>query len=554
MAEPLQEEVLAVNDIQGNILAGFNKDFQTFLFLKIHDRDISKTWLRSIIPSIANVAEVLAFNRMFRALRARRGEDPRGMIATWMNIAFTSEGIKKLTSQDEVNKFQDTAFKIGMPRRAGFLGDPADISSDGHPNNWVVGGNNPEKYPDILLIVASDDITTLNTELNRIKAQIQALPKPTGEVDGKSALEIIYEQHGITRPDKPGHEHFGFKDGISHPGIRGLVSDSAEDFLTPRLLDPKDQLFEQFAKPGQPLIWPGQFVFGYKQQKHDEPTTPLPAATLCPAWANNGSYLVVRRLRQDVPAFWNFVNTKAAELSQKPGFNGMTPERFATLLVGRWPSGAPLMRSPNSDNEDLAKDSLANNHFSYVTPSQSVSLVPIPSYPGDNFPQARSDSSGLVCPYFAHIRKINPRDSATDTGGANDTFTRLVLRRGIAFGSPIKDPANPTIEELQEERGLMFVSYQASIEEQFEFLMRRWANRDNLPPPGAGPDPIIGQQENAGSRARSLKLTGSDNSTETIKLMQDWVIPTGGGYFFAPSISALKDVLANSGIHPTVHP
>ncbi|HEY9742435.1 MAG TPA: Dyp-type peroxidase [Coleofasciculaceae cyanobacterium] len=548
MAQPLQEEVLAVNDIQGNILAGFNKDFQTFLFLKIHDRDITKTWLRTIIPSIASVAEVLAFNRMFRALRARRGEDPRGMIATWINIAFTSEGIKKLTSQEEANKFQDTPFKIGMPRRAGFLDDPADISSDGHPNNWVVGGNNLEKYPDILLIVASDDITTLNTELNRIKADIQALAKPTGEVDDKSALEIIYEQQGMTRPDKPGHEHFGFKDGISHPGIRGLVSNLAEDFLTPRLLDPQDQLSQRFAKPGQPLVWPGQFVLGYKRQKDNEPIDPQDPATPSPAWAMNGSYLVVRRLRQDVPAFWNFVRTKAAELSQKPKFSDISPERFATLLVGRWPSGAPLMRSPKSDNEDLAKDSLANNHFSYVAASEPVPLIPIPDYPGDNFPQAPNDFSGLVCPHFAHVRKINPRDTATEQGGSNDTLTRLILRRGIPFGSPIKDPVNPTAEELQEERGLMFLSYQTSINKQFEFLMRVWANQDNQPPTGvntgAGPDPIIGQQENAGSRARSLKLTGSDNSTETIKLMQDWVIPTGGGYFFAPSISALKDVLA----------
>lgn len=543
MSELPTEEILAVEDIQGNILAGFKKDFQSLLFLKIYDRDIAKTWLRSITPQIANVAEVLAFNRMFRSLRARRGEDPRGMIATWINIAFTFEGIKKLTSEAEANKFSDTAFVKGMPRRSTFIGDPADTNSDGHPNKWVVGGNDPEKYPDMLLIIASDDITNLNTEIEKIKADIQALPKPIA-TDGKSAIKIIYEQQGITRSDKPGHEHFGFKDGISQPGIRGRVSKSANDFLTPRLLDPKDPQAQQYAKPGQPLIFAGQFVLGYKQQKHDDATIPLPAVKLSPRWAKNGSYLVVRRLRQDVPAFWSFVRTKAGELAQKPGFSNITPELFATLLVGRWASGAPLMRSPQSDNQELANDNFANNHFSYVTPSLPNSLIPLPDYSGDKFPQAPSDVSGLICPHFAHVRKINPRDSATDTGGANDTLTRLILRRGLPFGSPIKDTANPTPEELQEERGLIFLSYQASIEQQFEFLMRRWANKDNLPPPGGGPDPIIGQQQNADSRTRSLKLPGNDNSTEVINLTKDWVIPTGGGYFFAPSISALKDVLA----------
>jgi hypothetical protein len=35
----------------------------------------------------------------------------------------------------------------------------------------------------------------------------------------------------------------------------------------------------------------------------------------------------------------------------------------------------------------------------------------------------------------------------------------------------------------------------------------------------------------------------SQPKTEELTAPEDWVIPTGGGYFFAPSISALKDVL-----------
>ena len=44
---------------------------------------------------------------------------------------------------------------------------------------------------------------------------------------------------------------------------------------------------------------------------------------------------------------------------------------------------------------------------------------------------------GRVCPHFAHIRKVNPRDSVTDLGKTGDTLLRMLLRRGITFGPPL---------------------------------------------------------------------------------------------------------------------
>jgi Dyp-type peroxidase family len=545
MLDKIQEEVLEIADIQGNILAGFNKDFQCFLFLKIHDRHIAKSWLSSLVPSIASTEEVLLFNKMFRVLRIRRGKDPHGMSATWINIAFTYEGITKLTSAAESSKFQDTPFRLGLPLRSGLIGDPRDPLAEGSPNQWVVGGSDQNKYPDILLTIASDDPSYLLAEVNRLKSDLLALPR-LGNNNQDLALKIIYEQTGITRPDLPGHEHFGFKDGISQPGVRGRISSTEQDFLTARSIASEDPGANLYAKPGQPLIWPGQFVLGYNRQRADDAVKPQPASLLAPDWSRNGSFLVVRRLRQDVPAFWKFVNEQAARLSQKPGFANLTPEGFASLLVGRWPSGAPIMRSPDRENEALGQDSFANNYFEYVAATpQPLPLISIPDYPGDAFPQSPGDSLGNICPYFAHTRKVNPRDMPTESGAANKTLTRLILRRGIPFGSPLQDVNHPTPVELEEERGLMFLSYQTSIKEQFEFLMGTWVNQPDQPPPNppdAGVDPIIGQKNQAGNRTRVFKLKGSDDSIEEIETPIDWVIPTGGGYFFAPSISALRDI------------
>ncbi len=536
------EDLLEINDIQGNSLAGFNKDFQLFLFLKIHDPLISKAWIRDITPHIATVAEVLMFNNLFRTLRNRQKADPQGLVATWLNIAFTYEGIQKLVPATDAKQFRTgDPFRLGMPVRSGLIGDPSDPASVGHPNQWMIGGTDSNKYPDILLIIASDNPAQLNAEATRIKSTLATLPPFS---DGTRALEIIFEQPGATRPDQPGHEHFGFKDGISQPAVRGRISKTAHDFLSPRLIDPKVPEAAQYAKPGQPLIWPGQFVLGYRMQRDDDPIQPQKPQKLSPRWTKNGSFLVFRRLRQDVPAFWKFMQQTAARLAKKPGFAHMTPELLSAQLVGRWKSGAPLMRTPKADDLSLAKDSLANNHFFYGADTQKLPLITLTGYPGDNFPQAAQSSFGAVCPFSAHIRKVNPRDMGTDVGGANNTFTHHLLRRGIPFGAPLSDPLHPTTVERTEERGLLFISYQASIENQFEFLSRNWANSDKNPPPGGGHDPIIGQNQGQGSdRTRSFQLLGTDGSTETIEVPIDWVIPTGGGYFFAPSIKALKEVL-----------
>src|SRR5437867_11355253 len=79
------EPLLAMDNIQGNSIAGFNKDFQTLLLLKIVDVPNFKRWLKSLIPFIATAAEVLAFNRLFKAIRSRRGESDT-VEATWVNI------------------------------------------------------------------------------------------------------------------------------------------------------------------------------------------------------------------------------------------------------------------------------------------------------------------------------------------------------------------------------------------------------------------------------------------------------------------------------------
>lgn len=536
------EPVLAIKNIQGNIIAGFNKDFQAFLFLKITDVQDFKRWLKSVIPFVATASEVIAFNRLFKEIRKRRGVESRTVQATWLNIAFSFNALKQLT--EEADAFTDKAFKDGLAARSQSLGDPTDPDAEGHPSNWVVGG--PENEADVMLLVASDDRNDLFAEVARIEDTIYAARTPDGKPT-HSGVQVIYKQNGATLPPPlTGHEHFGFLDGVSQPGLRGLLSDDPNDVLTLRQ-NPKDR---DQGKPGQDLLWPGEFVFGYPGQ---DPTKKVsekgPVSNAGPAWGKDGSFLVFRRLRQDVFTFHNFLRDTAKDLGINSGL-------FGAKCVGRWASGAPILRAPNKDNKALANSDCANNNFEFQDESEQIrpedKESPIDctdenqNPPPNLFAPSPGDPKGERCPFAGHIRKTYPRDDTSKSIpglGEESTQTHRLLRRGIPYGeASLSKPTAPVEDSV--DRGLLFLAYQTSIEQQFEFVTKAWVNNPNFKDADAGHDPIIGQNNTAGeNRERKFKVTfkkDGSQCTEEVSTQDDWVIPTGGGYFFAPSISALE--------------
>jgi Dyp-type peroxidase family len=510
-------------DIQGNIVPGFNKDHQHFLFYKIRAAKAAKEWVRWLAPRIASMDEVLTFVKAHRALRLKQGVKEPGPKATWINVAFSHTAIRKLAGKDQAAEFGELSFRDGLAKRSTNLGDPTDPGARGHRDNWVVGGSDNEA--DILVIVAGDDPDDLAKTVDAVKER--AL---------QARATLLFEQRGDTLPAPlRGHEHFGFKDGISQPGIRGRVSSAPRDFITPRYVRARDPHGDIFAKPGQVLVWPGQFLLGERSQDTESMTASVPGGKNFPKWARRGSYVVCRRLLQDVPAFLEFVATAAKAV-------GMPKVRFASMLVGRWPSGAPIMRAPAKDDPALAGDEFANNHFLFDDDTRASRLRSIPGYAGDDYPPARADVLGSVCPHFAHIRKVNPRDGATDLGKPADGLLRMILRRGIPFGPPLIGVEKPAPELVEQERGLMFLCYGTSIEDQFEFLTRRWSNSPIQPNLG-GHDPLVGQ-EGREPRARFIDFPTADGP-HRLHLKREWVTVTGGGYFFAPPISALAGALGS---------
>ena len=530
----MSEPVLRGEEIQGDSLAGFRKDHVSLLFLEFHPKHIAtvKQWLRDLEPRLARLNAVARFNASFRRVKRELHVDPdvlgvpyrfeRRLTALWINIAFTSQGLTKLVGEAQVRDFE-TAFRLGAHVRAVDIGDPTD-GSPGTPSQWLIGG--PGNVPDAMLNIAADVEADRIAEVDRIRAEIAAIAP---------AIRVMYEDVGNARlAPHHGHEHFGFKDGVSQPGVRGTL-DGSGDVLTPRLIDPSDPLGATFAAPGVPLIEPGEFVLGYDRQDPNSATASQAEADtrVEPAWARDGSYVVYRRLRQNVPAFERFLDHGVAQLTAQ-GFT-VDRERFGAMCVGRWKDGTPMARSPLYPDPDIARDRDASQSFFFWRDTEPVQWADS-SRPPDALPPAVMDGDGDRCPLSAHIRKINPRDEATDVGHGTRTLRRRIIRRGVTFGPSYR-------RAPKAERGLLFICYQASIADQFEFLWRVWANKTGTPRADAGFDPIIGQNGNDPPAAREVHFV-EGNRSATVTMPERFVISTGGAYLFAPSISAIRDVLA----------
>ena len=153
----------------------------------------------------------------------------------------------------------------------------------------------------------------------------------------------------------------------------------------------------------------------------------------------------------------------------------------------------------------------------------------------------------------------------------DDVQSHRILRRGIPFGPPLHGSSldDPKPDDGVQ-RGLHFLAYMTSIEDQFEFIIRNWVNNPDFkeprgPPPtdqlvqldpntqGGGHDPIIGQNNKTPDRIREFAVTLKNSEGKRVAVRAntfdgsgkglEWVIPTGGGYFFSPSIRALHDKL-----------
>lgn len=415
-----------------------------------------------------------AFECFIRHVRHRlttAGNQTEGTTRIFTNLAFTLAGLQAAGLPDSVLKQFPLEFREGMANRAGTLGD----WRHNHPTHW----QSPERWHHAAGGCAQDrvEMSTVHALLQLQISCPQNMKFREWDQDpdhplhrtlrlvrrglrriGVQVLSVQSMQrlNPVTEPLARGH--FDYADGISQPSLQAST--------------PHGQYNDQVPS--------GDLLLGFRSSLDNRQPPTLTGAL----WTHS-TFLVVRKLRQDVPAFREAVTS-----------GGAPAELVKAHLMGRHPDGRHLIGGK------------VDNDFNY-----------------------EADTAGRTCPFQSHVRRVNPRTPAGSR--ADQMHVPRILRRGMSYG-PAYDNTNGDAE-----RGLMFMAYNASIAEQFEVL-QAWlaggnsASRDSW---SAQRDPFLAVPLD--DEPRNVIF---NDTRVRLDPARPWVRLQWGLYAFVPSLHALEEI------------
>jgi deferrochelatase/peroxidase EfeB len=473
-------------DIQGLLRFGFGHlSRASFLLLEVKDRDAARAWLASVAVTSAEAVNPLP--------------------AQALQVALSSDGLRALDVADGVIEGFANEFVAGMSRDPGRSRRLGDVDSSA-PASWCWGAGSRIPHVLVMLYANSDSLPALERS---VREQCAA---GFGEVAVLGSAEL------------DDREPFGFVDGISQPQLdwdrRRPVRDRDElDYLNLSCL--------------------GEFVLGYPNEYGcytDRPLLPaqgaangLPPAEDAPDkrdLGKNGTYLVMRQLRQEVFDFWRYVERRA-------GGDPVLREQLAAAMVGRTLDGVPLV-DPAAGRR--------SNAFTY-----------------------EADAKGRRCPLGAHIRRSNPRnaDLPPRTKGLWSRLTRILgfdaaalevdhvastrfhrlVRRGRKYGPNVPQAiALDAAREASAETGLYFICLNGNISRQFEFVQSAWIANTKFDGLVDESDPLLGQRprEADGRCTGVFSMPQAHGADRRLTELPTFVTVRGGAYFFLPGLRALR--------------
>lgn len=502
---------LDLTDIQGNIVkayGAYNFHKARYLFMRIDNGDKGRKFVGAITTKVTT------------AVRWAKDDASTGVAKPLVttNIAFTYSGLKALELPRASLKGFPEDFVMGMRERKDILGD--DGPSD--PKHW---DKIWQETVHIWISINGQTIDAVNERYEWILKQIEAsdggvklLTGHRGE-NGEDDLpyqdaSVLYDASG----NPTAKEHFGYTDGIGDPVFEGQTN------IPDRVLGRGKLTREGGWEP----LATGEFILGHVDEAMEYPRT-APAPDLL---SNNGTYMVYRKLHENVGSFNRFLDEQSKIF---PGSKEMLAAKFS----GRWrDNGAPIVNAPDDESKKVWDEKFAEADF-----AAKKRMLTDFTY--------NQDIGGAKCPLSAHIRRINPRGSleygvkdAYDTPGAL-VNRRRILRRGLPYGKvtdPIRDDGN---------HGIIFMALNVDINRQFEFVQQQWINYANDFKEGNDKEVLLGNHDakNPGKVVLQVEK-GSGKPPHFVCNIPRLVETRGGDYFFIPSITALK-MIAGGIIDPT---
>ena len=452
-----------LRDIQANVVTGYPDELglhrAEFVYAHVEAGHAAegRAFLRELFPFVTSAAKTTDCKETGFAL----------------NVALSHAGLVALELPSPSLWSFQPAFRRGMRKRASLLADRPETWQD----EWASG--RPEVH--ILLSLFATD--------SRIDEQLASLERLVADAPG--IRQVGRQSAGrLQDGDSFNREHFGFVDGISNPAVTGVGE--SEPIAGKRVVKGK-------VRRGRPIerewatIAAGEFLLGHVDEagkiENLEPEI----------LGRNGSFLVLRKLYQNVAAFRGYLQAESKRL-------GLDTEKLAEKLVGRRRDGTPLTDCDSADPND----------FDY------------------------SRDPGTGCPLGSHIRRMNPRvgDESGDPqrkGGRralpDRTARHRIIRRGIPYGPPLEGS-----EDDEVDRGLLFLAFNANFERQFEFLQARYAEDGDAARQSYDKDPLIGRNEEKGS----MVIPEDGRPPRIAQHLPTFVETLGGEYFFTPSLNGLR--------------
>jgi deferrochelatase/peroxidase EfeB len=484
------------DDIQGLVRFSFKHHTEaSFLLYRVRDPVAARAWMAQ-----APVTSAVAQNPL---------------PATALQLAITHEGLRALGVPDDIASEYSLEFVEGMSgnaNRSRRLGDAGPNDS----SRWQWGAGSRVPHVGVFLYA-------LPGHLQAWQQSVETAVAP--------GFELL---SCLPTTDMDGIEPFGFIDGISQPRL---------DWNRERApVDEKQLAYINLSCLGEYLLgYPNEYGL-YTPRPLLDPARDalgiLPPAEEAPGMKDlgrNGSYVVLRQLRQDVFGFWQALDRYA-------GGRADVRARLGETMVGRTLEGEPLV--------GLLHETIAGNDST--------------SDPDLNAFTYRSDPAGARCPLGSHVRRTNPRnaDLPAGSGGivarllrtlgldahareldltASTRFHRL-LRRGREYG--VKVPIERAVSGPADgaESGLQFMCLGANIQRQFEFVQSAWVASAKFDGLGNQADPLLGNRLPGldGNRGDSFAIPQSGETTRRLDQLSPFTTVLGGAYFFLPGIRALR--------------
>ena len=447
---------LNATDLQGFTLRGYNLPVARYLFLRFTQPEQTRALIAALLPRITT----------------GQRWDSRKPDAT-LNIALTHRGLTALELPLATLLSFPVEFQEGMMARAEILGDTGASA----PERWDAVWQSGEVHA--WVAINGKSIAAIETCQSEVLSLIASTAGAT-LLGSQDAAAVTIDGKPTTK------EHFGFTDGFGNPDYLGV---------------------ERSSQPGQGKLtkegtWAplatGELLLGYADEAGETPVAPLPHI-----FAANGTFMVYRKLRQNVAAFRAYLDTHSVAYA-----GGR--EKLAAKFVGRWQDGTPLELSPERPDSSIAQDPAQSTNFTYS-----------------------EDASGSRCPIGSHLRRVNPRDAFGFKGGLVNR--RRITRRGLPYGTFV--PEGQAVSD-DEDRGTIFMALNASISRQFEFVQQQWVSYGNDSHLGNDRDPVIGSHNGHGKFVIQGDETAA-NPPFICSHLPSFVELRGGDYFFLPSITAL---------------